>query len=152
MKNKTLQLVSVILGPVLLATSFMFAADPLGAQTILFPRGGGTGSTTLSGILYGNGASAVRTVTFSSGLSFSGGTLTFTQPTVAVNKGGTASTSPSGILYGNNEIDLDANHRCKPFSDQRHPECKRDRRQCWHDVDLELERGRTKHKPSSFRH
>ena len=48
------------------------------AATILFPVGGGTGSSTLSGILIGNGTSAVNTLSIGSGLSLIGSTLSAT--------------------------------------------------------------------------
>jgi hypothetical protein len=54
----------------------MLALAPLVASaTTLFPTGGGTGSTTLSGILIGNGTSPVRTLTIGSNLTLTGTTL-----------------------------------------------------------------------------
>ena len=46
---------------------------------------GGTGSTTLSGILVGNGTSPVNTLSFSGPLSLSGSTLTLSQANAATN-------------------------------------------------------------------
>lgn len=52
---------------------------PVVAQaTILFPTGGGTGSSSLTGILIGNGVSPLNTLTVGSGLTLTGTTLTST--------------------------------------------------------------------------
>ena len=53
----------------------MSASVAVGATPILQVYQGGTGSSTLTGILYGNGTSSVRTVTIGSNLTFSNGTL-----------------------------------------------------------------------------
>lgn len=53
--------------------------------------GGGTGSTTMSGILVGNGTSAVKTLLIGSGLSFDGSTL-------SASGGGITSIGPAGQL------------------------------------------------------
>ena len=50
------------------------------AATVLFPIGGGTGTSTPSGILYGSNSNSIplKTVTIGSGLTFTGGTLSST--------------------------------------------------------------------------
>lgn len=62
---------------VLIATLF-WVFSPVHAATILFPVGGGTGSSTLTGILIGNGTAPVRSLVVGSGLSLTGTTLTAT--------------------------------------------------------------------------
>lgn len=57
--------------------AFLLLVTPAYATT-LFPTGGGTGSTTLSGILLGNGVSPVNTLTVGSGLLLTGTTLSAT--------------------------------------------------------------------------
>lgn len=68
---------SSLLSILTLLSTLIFTPVAYGA-TILFPSGGGTGSSTLTGILIGNGASPVNTLTIGSGLSLSGTTLTST--------------------------------------------------------------------------
>lgn len=59
---------------------FILAISILSATTAnastLFPTGGGTGSTTLSGILIGNGTAPLNTLTIGTGLTLTGSTLT----------------------------------------------------------------------------
>lgn len=58
-----------------IAAFFLVLAPVSVSATVLFPIGGGTGSTTLSGILIGNGLSPVRTLTIGTNLTLSGTTL-----------------------------------------------------------------------------
>ncbi len=51
---------------------------PRSGATVLFPSGGGTGSSTLSGILKGNGTSAVGSVKIGNNLTWDGTTLSST--------------------------------------------------------------------------
>ncbi len=52
-----------------------FVANVSSAATILFPSGGGTGSSTLTGILLGNGASPVQSLSIGTNLTLVGTTL-----------------------------------------------------------------------------
>lgn len=60
-----------------LTAGALFFAGTVNAST-LFPTGGGTGSTTLSGILIGNGTAPVNTLIVGTGLNLTGTTLTST--------------------------------------------------------------------------
>lgn len=69
----------LLLAPFLLLAGFALGFVGIThAATILFPIGGGTGSSTLTGILIGNGSSPVQSVTIGSGLNLTGTTLTAT--------------------------------------------------------------------------
>jgi hypothetical protein len=77
----------------------------LGATPVLQVHQGGTGSSTLSGILYGNGTSSVRSVIIGANLAFSNGTLSATAGSGAafpfdVNSWGNSTTSVLGFNNG----------------------------------------------------
>lgn len=77
----------------------------VGATPVLQVHQGGTGSSTLSGILYGNGTSSVRSVIIGANLAFSGGTLSATAGSGAafpfdVNSWGNSTTSVLGFTNG----------------------------------------------------
>lgn len=69
--------VAVLLSGILVGIAGFFAVVPNSAfgATILYPVGGGTGSSTLSGILIGNGTSPLNTLTIGSNLTLTGTTL-----------------------------------------------------------------------------
>jgi len=81
--------------------------NALGA-TVLFPSGGGTGSSTLTGILRGDGTSAVKSVYIGNNLTFDGTTLsasggssfpTSTVPLMATNFVATSTEIASQLPY-----------------------------------------------------
>lgn len=88
----------------LLVGTFLLTAGIARGATILFPVGGGTGSSTLTGILLGNGAAAVRSLTIGPGLSLVGTTLSNIATTFGYPFLGNATSTNitfSGGLTGN---------------------------------------------------
>ncbi len=81
---------TLLLGGLLFA--FSFHSQAFGATT-LFPSGGGTGSTTLTGIIVGNGTSPVNTLTIGTNLTLTGTTL---------NASGGGSGASTTLLTDNN--------------------------------------------------
>jgi hypothetical protein len=87
-------------------TGLSFSGGPVTSSGTLTLAGtlgaanGGTGSTTLSGILVGNGASAVNTLTLPSFLSLAGSTLSL-NGALGIANGGTGTTTQitNGINY-----------------------------------------------------
>lgn len=86
------------------------------ATSVFIVQQGGTGSTTLSGIIAGNGTSPVQTVTIGTGLNFSGTTLSATGGastdfTYLNNFGGVTAASSSafwiqGPLYASSTLNV----------------------------------------------
>jgi len=91
------------------STSHFAALD---IATALGASSGGTGSTTLTGVLVGNGTSALQTATVSAPLSFSGSTLSITQSGLAAN--GYLSSADYTIF--NNKISSSSLAQIFPFT------------------------------------